>query len=173
MMKWIILNMSFNTLMFIFTQTPMLMGLIILWQTMLICLLMGLMSKSFWFLYILFIVFIGGMMILFIYVTSLASNELLMINNNKMYKFLIMHLLLLIFMMMWDEYFNTNSTINLEKNNYFNWTLMYENTLILNKMYNFPTMYITFLMMIYLLLTLIVIVKITKIMDMPLRPMNN
>ena len=44
-----------------------------------------------------------------------------------------------------------------------------ENSLSLNKLYNFPTNFITILLINYLLITLIVIVKITKLFKGPLR----
>merc|ERR1712221_33590 len=55
---------------------PLAIGLALLSQTILICLITGLSSSSFWFSYILFLIFLGGMLVLFIYVTSLASNEI-------------------------------------------------------------------------------------------------
>jgi NADH-ubiquinone oxidoreductase chain 6 len=45
-----------------------------------------------------------------------------------------------------------------------------ENSLILNKLYNFPINLITILLIIYLFLTLIAVVKITNIFEGPLRP---
>jgi NADH-ubiquinone oxidoreductase chain 6 len=44
-------------------------------QTIITFLIRGLINKRFWFQYILFIVFVGGMLVLFIYLTRLASNE--------------------------------------------------------------------------------------------------
>merc|ERR1712198_806681 len=55
---------------------PLAIGLALLSQTILICLITGLSSSSFWFSYILFLIFLGGILVLFIYVTSLASNEM-------------------------------------------------------------------------------------------------
>ena len=50
------------------------MGLTLLIQTILVSIISGLITKTFWFSYILFLVFLGGILVLFIYVTSLASN---------------------------------------------------------------------------------------------------
>lgn len=49
-------------------------------------------------------------------------------------------------------------------------TLLLENSLILNKLYNFPINLITILLIIYLFLTLIAVVKITNVFEGPLRP---
>lgn len=47
-----------------------------------------------------------------------------------------------------------------------------ENSLSLNKLYNFPTNFVTILLINYLLITLIVVVKITNIQKGPLRIIN-
>ncbi len=49
-------------------------------------------------------------------------------------------------------------------------SLLIENSLILNKLYNFPINLITILLIIYLFLTLIAVVKITNVFEGPLRP---
>lgn len=48
-----------------------------------------------------------------------------------------------------------------------------EDTLNLNKLYNFPTNLVTLLLINYLFLTLIAIVKITNIYQGPLRPSSH
>jgi NADH-ubiquinone oxidoreductase chain 6 len=55
---------------------PLAVGIILLIQTIITCLIRGLINKRFWFQYILFMEFVGGMLVLFIYVTRLASNEI-------------------------------------------------------------------------------------------------
>nr|YP_010693162.1 NADH dehydrogenase subunit 6 [Zeugodacus diversus]WCB98408.1 NADH dehydrogenase subunit 6 [Zeugodacus diversus] len=160
---------------FIFIQMnhPLAMGLMLLIQTLQICLLTGLMAKSFWFSYILFLIFLGGMLVLFIYVTSLASNEMFSLSMKlTTTSAMIMSLLVLIYMFM-DKSSTTFFIQNLEMQPYHQMNiLMPENALSLNKLYNFPTNLITILLMNYLLITLIAVVKITKLFYGPLRPMN-
>lgn len=48
-----------------------------------------------------------------------------------------------------------------------------ENSLSLNKLYNYPTNLLTILLINYLLITLIAVVKITKLFKGPLRPIFN
>lgn len=48
--------------------------------------------------------------------------------------------------------------------------LLIENSLTLNKLYNFPINIITILLIVYLFLTLVAAVKITNIFEGPLRP---
>jgi NADH-ubiquinone oxidoreductase chain 6 len=60
------------------------MGLVLLIQTLIVALLTGVLASSFWFSYILFLVFLGGMLVLFIYVTRLASNEMFSISAKSL-----------------------------------------------------------------------------------------
>nr|YP_010033113.1 NADH dehydrogenase subunit 6 [Hemipenthes neimengguensis]QOW39621.1 NADH dehydrogenase subunit 6 [Hemipenthes neimengguensis] len=159
---------------FIFLQMnhPLAMGLVLLLQTMLICLITGLMMKTFWFSYVLFLIFLGGMLVLFIYVTSLASNEMFTLSTMLMVTTTIVIVstaTIYLFMdkpmmsMMLNNEMMPSSTMH---------NLIPENILNLNKLYNFPTNIITILLIIYLLISLVATVKITNVFYGPLRPMN-
>nr|ADW41322.1 NADH dehydrogenase subunit 6 [Drosophila littoralis] len=152
---------------------PLAMGLTLLIQTILISLITGLMTKTFWFSYILFLIFLGGMLVLFIYVTSLASNEMFNLSIKLTLISMSLFLMLLILTFIMDKpstsFFLLNNEMEVISSNYSYFT---ENSLSLNKLYNFPTNLITILLMNYLLITLIVIVKITKMFKGPLRIMN-
>nr|QVL29509.1 NADH dehydrogenase subunit 6 [Ceratitis rosa] len=160
---------------FIFIQMnhPLAMGLMLLIQTIQICLLTGLMAKSFWFSYILFLIFLGGMLVLFIYVTSLASNEMFSLSMKLTTISLIIFSIIMIVYILLDK---TSSSFFIHNNemqpiHHLN-MLMKENSLNLQKLYNYPTNFLTILLMNYLLITLIAVVKITKLFYGPLRPMN-
>lgn len=157
--------------MFLFIKHPLAIGLILLIQTLIICLLTGLITKTFWFSYVIFLIFVGGMLVLFIYVTSLASNEIF--NLSRKITFLrtaIFFIIIFIFFLV-DKNLSVNYFINneIETINYIKRFLL-ENLLIINKLYNFPINLITIILIIYLFLTLIAIVKITNIFEGPLRP---
>nr|QRV62660.1 NADH dehydrogenase subunit 6 [Stictonectes samai] len=158
------------SMMFIFLNHPMSMGLIIIMQTIMIALITGMYSYTFWFSYILFLIMIGGMLILFMYMTSLASNE-----KFKFSMKLILASTLIIFILL-IMLFNDKSIINMMMknsnmmemlNNYTNFKN--ENLKSLNMMYNKPNYMITMIMINYLLITLIAVVKITKFNKGPLR----
>nr|YP_009241722.1 NADH dehydrogenase subunit 6 [Gasterophilus pecorum]AMP88110.1 NADH dehydrogenase subunit 6 [Gasterophilus pecorum] len=175
MIQWIL---STFLLMFGFIfmnmNHPLAMGLILLIQTLLTCLLTGMISKTFWFSYILFLVFLGGMLVLFIYVTSLASNEMFSFSSKLMISALLIFCLSMMMMMIFNNNLLLNYFSNLEMssipdlNSY-----MMENSLSLTKLYNYPTNLLTILLMNYLLVTLIAVVKITKLFKGPLRPTFN
>nr|UOU84899.1 NADH dehydrogenase subunit 6 [Rhamphomyia geniculata] len=173
------IQMTLSTLIlissFIFMQMnhPLAMGLMLLVQTFLICLITGLINKSFWFSYILFLIFIGGMLVLFIYVTSLASNEMFSLSMNLMIYSLMITFMIMSLLLIVDKLSIVSILMNNEMNEIYNMnSFMNENILNLNKLYNFPTNILTLLLINYLLISLIAIVKITNIFYGPLRSMN-
>nr|YP_009992942.1 NADH dehydrogenase subunit 6 [Felderimyia fuscipennis]QNO34152.1 NADH dehydrogenase subunit 6 [Felderimyia fuscipennis] len=174
-MMQMILWISTLTSSLIFTQMnhPLAMGMMLLIQTLQICLLTGLMTKSFWFSYILFLIFLGGMLVLFIYVTSLASNEMFSLSMKlSILSLTLMSILVLTAFFMDKTQFSVfipNSEMDFT---YAPNSLFKENMLSLDKLYNYPTNILTILLMNYLLITLIAVVKITKLFYGPLRLMN-
>nr|UAV89248.1 NADH dehydrogenase subunit 6 [Trithemis aurora] len=158
----VILMMS-NSLLFSSMSHPMNMGITLLVQTLMMCMLMGLMSYSSWFSYILFLVFLGGMLVLFIYMTSIASNEMFK-KSSYLITFLFMFLIMFTFIIMFMDEFMIVITSNQDLQN--------NMKMFMSPLYNNPTSIITIFMVMYLFLTLIVIVYITKSNKGPLRPMN-
>lgn len=151
----------------------MAIGLILLVQTVLISILTGLIAQRFWFSYVLFLVFLGGLLVLFIYVTRLASNEIFSISIKTLIPFLIGSAIVFLIILATDASFLTSRTINCEGLSILNTTLYQEEaTPSLSKLYNGPTRLITLTLVLYLFLTLIAVVKITKINQGPLRQRN-
>nr|YP_009171510.1 NADH dehydrogenase subunit 6 [Camptonotus carolinensis]AJW76340.1 NADH dehydrogenase subunit 6 [Camptonotus carolinensis] len=167
----LIMTNLLTTLLFTQTSHPLTMTLTIVLQTLLICLLTGITSQSFWFSYILFLVFLGGMLVLFIYITSLASNEMFFIPLKTLLSLSLLMLLTSLFIWLIDYTFITSTIQNLDMllnsetlTNYKSETLFP-----LTKLYNNPTNLNTLMLVLYLFLTLIAIVKITNIFSGPLR----
>nr|YP_009937382.1 NADH dehydrogenase subunit 6 [Trigonopterus jasminae]QNT26866.1 NADH dehydrogenase subunit 6 [Trigonopterus jasminae] len=155
------------SLTFMFMNHPLSLGAILLLQTILITLATGLLYMDFWFSYILFLVMVGGMLVMFIYMTSVASNEKFSIPKHSTYYLLTSLSVLLAIWVSTDSLMNLipspeilsiNQTLNL---NNFN----------LSKFFNFPSMNILIAIMIYLLVTLIAVVKITHSLGGALRQM--
>nr|QZP40961.1 NADH dehydrogenase subunit 6 [Geoscapheus dilatatus] len=165
-MKLIFMTMS-SLLSILFTQMnhPLAMGLILLIQTIMISMITGLSTQSFWFSYVLFLIFIGGMLVLFIYITSLASNEMFIMSTKLLYLMMIITpLLAFLLKMNFSNLTNQESLMFLTINNL--------TPLPLLKLYSYPTGMLTIMMAIYLLITLIAVVKIINIFSGPLRQMN-
>lgn len=158
----IIILISINLLLsIIFTllNHPISIGIILFIQTCLISLLTGIINFNWWFRYILFLIIIGGILILFIYITRIASNEKFKITINLPLIFLFISFLLFrFFILEIYELESFNSLYELEFN--------------LNKFINFPNLLIIFLIIIYLFIVLIATVNITNINYGPLRHIN-
>nr|YP_009144413.1 NADH dehydrogenase subunit 6 [Papilio glaucus]AKJ25894.1 NADH dehydrogenase subunit 6 [Papilio glaucus] len=175
------LKMSFSfliilfSIMMLFLNHPLSMGLMILIQTLIICMLSGMLINSYWFSYILFLVFLGGLLVLFIYVSSVASNELFNINffmkNSMIFMLFLSFMLSIIYMynLNW-----LNFSFNYEMKNLINFFIFFnnENKINLTKLYNNQTYLMMLMLIIYLFITLVAIVKITNIFFGPLRSMN-
>nr|ANS72683.1 NADH dehydrogenase subunit 6 [Globospongicola spinulatus] len=161
-----------TTISIIFTLTthPLATGLTLLTQTILICVMAGLFMSSFWFSYILFLIFLGGMLILFIYVASLAPNEsfqFTLSTTTLMFTSLFFSFLLLF----WDPIMKMtlSKTTSASFPSLFSISLQ---TLTTKTFYNPPISNLTLFTILYLLLTLIIVVKITDYFNGPLRLSN-
>nr|AYR05356.1 NADH dehydrogenase subunit 6 [Coleoptera sp. ACP-2013] len=148
------------TLLFIFLKHPLSLTLTIILQTMMIALISGMLNLNFWFSYILFLILIGGMMILFIYMTSIASNE--------KFKFSMNIFLTMMITLGLSNMFINNNLIQNFKNIELTFTLPF----ILNKYFNSNSILTFSLIIIYLLITLIMIVNMTIMSSSTLRQMN-
>nr|YP_009744663.1 NADH dehydrogenase subunit 6 [Neotermes koshunensis]QIG86657.1 NADH dehydrogenase subunit 6 [Neotermes koshunensis]URX54094.1 NADH dehydrogenase subunit 6 [Neotermes sp. 3 AB-2022a] len=157
--------MTSTTMSAMFTQMnhPLAMGMMLLLQTMMMCLISGLMHQSFWFQYILFMVFVGGMLVLFIYVASLASNEMFSLST----KMMVMAMMMTATMLMIKD----QTTIDSKETEPYT-TASNEIITMTSKLYNQPNGTMTILMALYLLMTLIVVVKVTNVSMGPLRQTN-
>nr|AML26413.1 NADH dehydrogenase subunit 6 [Staphylinidae sp. BMNH 1274637] len=158
----------FISFSFLFLNHPMSMGMMLLIQTIMVSLITGIFNMNFWFSYLLFLIMIGGMLILFMYMTSIASNETFNYSTKMLiFSTLLIFMFLIIFMIMkWDLFFyNYDSMFKMNLSNYsmFNF---------LTKYFNYPSMMIILFMIIYLFITLVATVKITKIEYGPLRQMH-
>nr|YP_010998696.1 NADH dehydrogenase subunit 6 [Ocypode sinensis]WPM86856.1 NADH dehydrogenase subunit 6 [Ocypode sinensis] len=153
------------SLSILFTQLshPLALGLTLLIQTTLISVTVGMSTYSFWFSYILFLVFLGGMLVLFIYVASIASNEAFVFSSS--YLILIISIISLsLFVLLIDPLMMlSNSSL---PNSSFSFYLTPH---IISWIYNIPSMSFTIFIISYLLLMLIIVVKIVNLFKGPLR----
>nr|QFK69110.1 NADH dehydrogenase subunit 6 [Phymatostetha sp. B13] len=171
-MKTMIIMMSLMmSSLFPTMKNPLSMGFTLLVQTGLSCLLNGMNNYSYWFSYLLFITYIGGMMVLFIYMASIASNMKFKFSLKLMITMMIMTMMLMMMSLTDNTLMNENNM-----NEFINYELMAKNNnkemLSIMKMFNMPTMMITIMLIIYLLFTMISIIKITNKKEGPLRTKN-
>nr|QTC31958.1 NADH dehydrogenase subunit 6 [Dermestes ater] len=153
----ILTMMILLSFLFIITKHPMSMGTILLFQTIFMTMNAGFFNQSFWYSYIIFLVMIGGMLILFIYMTSVASNEKFKFSS----KSLIFIPLSMSAMLIFYETFMNSFLWN--KSEMLNFSTQNNQAITMSKFFNEPFMMIMIMMIIYLLITLIAVVKITNI----------
>nr|YP_010852922.1 NADH dehydrogenase subunit 6 [Abraximorpha esta]WGM81062.1 NADH dehydrogenase subunit 6 [Abraximorpha esta] len=170
--------MIFISISMFFLKHPLSMGLMILIQTLIICLISGLYIYTYWFSYILFLTFSGGLLVLFIYVSSIASNEMFYFSFfNKIKMLMIMFNILILYFIYFNKFNWMNLLFNYYENNNFFFNFLFNNdnnnNINLIKLYNEQTYFMMLMMIIYLFITLISVVKITNIFYGPLRSSIN
>nr|UZT27022.1 NADH dehydrogenase subunit 6 [Xyloterini sp.] len=154
LMNWFIAMIS------IYMNHPLAIGASLLAQTILVAMSSGFLFMNFWFSYMLFLIMASGLLVLFIYMTSIASNEKFIIPN----KYILMSIFLFITFMFFiiikmDKYY-----LSLIFNNYPMFSLLSSKSpsSIMEKFYCSPYMTLTIMLMIYLLFTLVAIVKMIQ-----------
>ena len=142
---------------------------------MLTCIISGILIKTYWFSYILFLTFLGGLLVLFIYVSRIASNELFKTNYKLISLFLTLSLLIIltsIFININRLKLNYSHKSEIEIINFLNIFFNNDNKINLSKLYNNQTFILIIILIIYLFITLVAVVKITNIYFGPLRISN-
>nr|YP_010596106.1 NADH dehydrogenase subunit 6 [Ectomocoris horridus]WAJ48438.1 NADH dehydrogenase subunit 6 [Ectomocoris horridus] len=153
--------------MFPLMKHPMSMGLTLIAQTMLIATMTGMMTNMFWFSYILIMTILSGMLILFIYMASVASNE--KFNSSlKTLGYAISFSSLSIMLSFFEDQLESMKNWPPKKES----IMDPEYLLTMNSMFNPPNMYVTALMVSYLFLTMIIISNIVNVHEGPLRIKN-
>lgn len=127
------------------------MGSILLINTIIIALITGSIILNFWYSYILFLVIIGGILILFLYITNVASNEKFKFSK----KIIILIIPIIIFFFNFNIFFKKNLNFNIKSS--------------LMQYFSYPNNLLLVIIIIYLLITLIAVVKIINIKRGPLR----
>nr|AML25767.1 NADH dehydrogenase subunit 6 [Scolytinae sp. BMNH 1274287] len=158
------LNCILSILLMLF-KNPLSKGYMLLLLTITTSMCASLMHLDSWFGYILFLVMVGGMLVAFIYMTSIASNE----------KFDFPQVYTLLFIMMMAVILMGLATIL--PNQLLSSSLMMltsqeitsDNKLFLTKIFSNPLSQLPIALMSYLFLTLIMVVKMTDFTKGPIR----
>nr|YP_009328079.1 NADH dehydrogenase subunit 6 [Euborellia arcanum]APD14853.1 NADH dehydrogenase subunit 6 [Euborellia arcanum] len=163
-MLWLLMSVSFMvSVLFLTGGHPLSMGLMLLFQTCLIPLILGLYMHFFWASYVLFLVFLGGVLVMYMYVVSLASNEVFYQKKFSLLLSLVMGGVVGLMMM----YMNDLNGVSLELFDYSGGG--YYSLVSVMSMYCYPVCYLTLFLAIYLLLVLISVVKVVDLGGGPLR----
>nr|YP_665522.1 NADH dehydrogenase subunit 6 [Campodea fragilis]ABF49572.1 NADH dehydrogenase subunit 6 [Campodea fragilis] len=157
-----------NTLVMLmfFNPTPIIISIIL--QTILIAILLSIKMFSIWLPVILLLIMIGGMMILFMYMTSMIPNKHHSIKINIMILPAINLTIITLFIMNFLFPSTNFKSESMMTNKFFN----LENFNMMTNLFSNNTYQITIFMAIYLLLTMIIIIKITNPWQGPLQHKN-
>nr|YP_002971068.1 NADH dehydrogenase subunit 6 [Ilyocoris cimicoides]ACJ69518.1 NADH dehydrogenase subunit 6 [Ilyocoris cimicoides] len=166
-MMFCMIAMLTISLLFPLLKHPLSMGIMLIMQTVVISILVGMMIKSFWFSYILFIIFLGGALVLFIYMTSTASNEKFN-TSMKIMLFIISMVITGTAMQLLTDSMMNNSIKYMKKTP----LIADDQILTLTKLFNFQSALLTIMIVLYLLITMIAISHIVNIQDGPMRSKN-
>nr|VFU78629.1 NADH dehydrogenase subunit 6 [Bragasellus peltatus] len=160
MINLLIFSLISLSVVFIFSKTPHVLVLSLILSTLFSSMLMGLLKSFPWSAYVLFLVFLGGVLILFTYVSSLSSNLLfLKLNKNSAFMFTILFSVGL--------FFNTSFILPDCASLSFNMQTNFESFIKELMSPDFALVYLYLFM--YLLLTLIYVVVMMKTYSAPLR----
>lgn len=151
---------------FIFIKHPLSIGLILILQTIIVSLTTGLIINTFWFSYILLITILRGILVLFIYIARVASNEKFY-TSIKIIIFIVITTIIIITSSIIIKQRKENLWITIKKIRLNN-----EQVLRLIKIFNIHNILITLIVISYLFLTIIVISYIVNVFEGPLRTKN-
>nr|YP_007026827.1 NADH dehydrogenase subunit 6 [Metacrangonyx dominicanus]CCI69365.1 NADH dehydrogenase subunit 6 [Metacrangonyx dominicanus] len=149
-------------LIFFYSWHPLFMGVMVALQSILIGLSIYLFSAVSWFSYLLFMIFLSGMMVILIYVSSLASNLTMkyFFLSFKMMMFFMSLFMLFILLYYKNTYFCDN---------FIDFSNLTVTIFLAGKVYSKEMYLFTLLIICYLLLVLILIVKNSMFTKGPLR----
>uniref|UniRef100_UPI001FA75706 NADH dehydrogenase subunit 6 n=1 Tax=Liorhyssus hyalinus TaxID=883173 RepID=UPI001FA75706 len=158
-MTLLLMMLTLVAFIFMWLNHPISMGITIIIQTLIIAMISGMILGSFWFSYIIVITMLSGMLVLFIYMASVASNEKFFSSIK-----LIFITLSVIMLSLLAEYMFMNSDIEMMKMN-----IITPELISLNTLFNMKFKFITMMMVMFLFLTMITVSLIVNISEGPLR----
>lgn len=145
-------------------KSPIRSNLIILIQTITLTIIINLINKTSWISFIVFILYIGGLIIIFLYISRIAFNEL---NINKNYKNIIYKIIFIFLILI---YFKLS--LNIENIIYENKFIFEDNSYLLN-IFIIPNNILIYIIIFILFFILILIIWILKINKGPIRQKTN
>nr|UAT98562.1 NADH dehydrogenase subunit 6 [Penthicodes atomaria] len=154
-----------NILTSMMLKHPISLGSMLILQTTLICLNQSMMNKSPWYMYILFLTTVGGLMIMFMYMASIASNEMFNFNIKLMITWIMM--MILINLIMINKDLTMEMMLKIKEIKLSITELSEEKTT--SKFFSMYKMNITITMMMILMLTLVSVTNISSTFEGPLK----
>nr|YP_009692488.1 NADH dehydrogenase subunit 6 [Limnogonus intermedius]QEH58913.1 NADH dehydrogenase subunit 6 [Limnogonus intermedius] len=159
MMMAMMLTLSTSIMM---TSHPLSMGFTLIMQTIIISMIMILAIKYSWYSYVLILVMLGGMLVLFMYMASIASNEIM--------KFSMKFTMISVFIFFSFMILNSTEMMTSTQES----LIMTEvgQNMPMTKLFNMNSSKLTIMLASYLLITMIYVIYITNTFEGPMRKKN-
>nr|YP_009659087.1 NADH dehydrogenase subunit 6 [Triatoma migrans]QCQ69471.1 NADH dehydrogenase subunit 6 [Triatoma migrans] len=155
---------AITSIIFMLTKHPLSMGLMLIIQTILIAMMTGLLTNMFWFSYILVMSMLSGMLVLFIYMASVASNEKFHTSWSMILCIIPLTFSSAILFFIMDQLESSSMQSMMKKN------MLEANQLMsLVKLFNLNNMAITIMLVSFLFLTMIGVSYVANTYEGPLR----
>nr|YP_011010378.1 NADH dehydrogenase subunit 6 [Metrocoris triangulatus]WPW46993.1 NADH dehydrogenase subunit 6 [Metrocoris triangulatus] len=161
-MKLMYMFVTMMSTIMIMARHPLSMGFNLILMTAMLSMMMNLFMKYSWYSYILILVMLGGMLVLFMYMASVASNEIMKFSLKMMLTTIMVTIIVTIFMK--NEMIMNMQTIIP--------TIENQQSMSMMKLFNSKTMIITILLAMYLLMTMIYVIFINNVFEGPMRKKN-
>nr|BDQ44478.1 NADH dehydrogenase subunit 6 [Amynthas phaselus] len=153
LMMYLIL-MTTSTMMLYLSTTPIMLGINILIMALLLSATLAT-SMSSWYAFLVFLIYVGGMLVMFAYFLALSPNQQMPTASNIIYLLMTMATLTTVAIV-------TKTKISIPQE-------MFQDNIYL---YSMSTSPILILLALILLLTMVIVVKLTNLSKGPLRPFN-
>nr|YP_009695251.1 NADH dehydrogenase subunit 6 [Alicella gigantea]QAT19465.1 NADH dehydrogenase subunit 6 [Alicella gigantea] len=162
--------MSLSTsILFLYSTSPLLLAMFIITQAIIVSIMIFYLSSSSWFSFIFLMIFISSIMVIFVYVSSLASNELAFSSSQTM---LYTSVAIMVTMILLVMHLPSNYTYLMTQTNSLLMLQTHMATFTVYKMYSPVVLSMSIMMINYLLIALIAVVKNSSYSVGPLRSMN-
>lgn len=152
------------TTIFVISNHPLIIGFTLIISRVIYAIILYLLNSSSWLIYILIIIFVRGVIVIFIYIARLSSNEPITFSFNLFFKINLIFTIFLIFFILTKQ-LKTNYFTNPVINQFFK----PQSIELIYKTYNKIILETTIILTIYLFIVLVVAVKIVNNFKIPLR----
>ena len=152
------------TTIFIISNHPLIIGFTLITSSVIYAVILYLLNSSSWLIYILIIIFVRGVIVIFIYIASLSSNEPMTFSLRLFLKITLMFMVPIVFFILTKQ-LKTNYLVRPLINQFFK----PQSIELIYKTYNKIILETTVILTVYLFIVLVVAVKIVNNFKMPLR----
>nr|ACJ69609.1 NADH dehydrogenase subunit 6 [Schlettererius cinctipes] len=155
------------------SSNPLYLGIHLFFLTIFMMITMSMQYNSYFISFIMFLIMIGGLLIMFLYFTAISSNSIFIFDKNFYMSMIMKIMLLMILMMMLMYKIDPNLTNEFQEIMFYNinnFSITEKlNSNMLTNLFNYPTMNMSIFMMMYLIFTLLTVVKICIKINVPIR----